>query len=295
MELSQEVSAHTLKPFPVRLILKVVGYSSSAWYEKRESVAKSKPGPKPAIDDDRAIAQIRAQITGSKFSGEGYIKVKRKMAKQGCKVSKHRVNKLMRENGLLSPNRPVANGRKRKHDGRIITDAPNEMWATDGKKFFAGVDGWCWFFGVIEHFNDEIISWHTAKKGNRFAALEPIRAAVRKQFGSTEKGICSGTSLRLRSDHGSQYDSADFMNEMAFLGLNMSKAFVRSPECNGIIERFHRTLEEQVFQVSTFESLEQANEAIRIFINDYNHDWVLHRLNYCSPVEYREKHEKDAA
>jgi hypothetical protein len=21
--------------------------------------------------------------------------------------------------------------------------------------------GWCWFFGVIDHFNDELISWHT--------------------------------------------------------------------------------------------------------------------------------------
>ncbi|GEM_PF-6722675 len=83
MELSQEVSAHTRKPFPVRLILKVVGYSSSACYEKRESVAKSKPGPKPAIDDDRAIAQIRAQITGSKFSGERAHKGKAKNGQAG--------------------------------------------------------------------------------------------------------------------------------------------------------------------------------------------------------------------
>ena len=32
-------------------------------------------------------------------------------------------------------------------------------------------------------------------------------------------------ALKLRSDHGSQYDSNDFMAEMKFLGLNMSKAF----------------------------------------------------------------------
>lgn len=201
----------------------------------------------------------------------------------------------MREHGLLSACRPVRDGRKRGHDGTIATVAPNRMWATDGKKFFAGRDGWCWFFGVIEHFNDEILSWHTAKRGNRFAAMEPVRKAVRLQFGSIEKGVCSNLELQLRSDHGSQYDSADFMHEMAFLGLGMSKAYVRSPECNGIIERFHRTLNEQVFAVNTFSCLEEADAAIGAFIENYNHHWVLHRLKYRSPVEYRKMHGPSAA
>lgn len=85
------------------------------------------------------------------------------------------------------------------------------------------------------------------------------------------------------------------MNEMNFLGLEMSKAFVRSPECNGIIERFHRTLNEQVFAVSSFTSLEEANKAIKEFIENYNQDWILHRIKCCSPVEYRKQHEENAA
>jgi len=39
------------------------------------------------------------------------------------------------------------------------------MWATDCKKFFIDGIGWHWFFGVIDHFNDEIILWHIVKKG----------------------------------------------------------------------------------------------------------------------------------
>jgi transposase InsO family protein len=120
--------------------------------------------------------------------------------------------------------------------------------------------------------------------------MEPIRAAVRKTFGSTQKDVCKEMNLQLRSDHGSQYDSADFMNEMKFLGIEMSKAFVRSPQCNGIIERFHRTLEEQVLQVEVFSSFEKAYNSINKFINNYNKEWILHRLDYCSPVEYREKY-----
>jgi putative transposase len=279
----------------MRLILKVVGYSSSLWYTLPMHGAKQRSGPKPAIGDEQALVLIKEEIGSSLFHSEGYQKVTRKLAKKGHRIAKKRVNRLMRENGLLSANRPVRQGRKRKHEGNIVTSAPNQMWATDGKKFFAGKDGWCWFFGVIEHFNDEILSWHTAKKGNRFAAMEPVRKAVKQQFGSIEKGICSGLELKLRSDHGTQYDSADFMNEMNFLGLEMSKAYVRSPECNGIIERFHRTLNEQVFAISSFASLEEASRIIGEFIENYNHHWVLHRLKCLTPVEYRKMHQEGAA
>ncbi len=293
--LSGEVFSVTQKPYPMRLVLKVVGYSSSTWYTKARDATKQRPGPKPAVDDDHALALIKDEIKESPFHSEGYLKIYRKLARKGHRIAKHRVNGLMRENSLLSANRPVRGGRKHKHEGKITTEAPNLMWATDGKRFFAGKDGWCWFFGVIEHFNDEILSWHTAKKGDRFAAMEPVRKAVKQQFGSIEKGICSGLDLKLRSDHGTQYDSADFMNEMNFLGLGMSKAYVRSPECNGIIERFHRTLNEQVLSVSTFASLDEANQAIAEFIENYNHHWVLHRLKCHSPVEYRKRHGTSAA
>jgi hypothetical protein len=58
-----------------------------------------------------------------------------------------------------------------------------------------------------------------------------------------------------------------------------------------MIERFHRTLEEQVLQVDTFSSFGEAHEVIGQFISDYNSDWIFHRLDYCSPLEYREKYE----
>mgnify|MGYP000853074173 FL=1 len=283
----------TGKPYPKRLIFKVVGYSSSTWYENPVP-GTGKRGRKPKHADEEVLREIKSEIKENKFNAEGYMKVKKRMEKRkvdALVAGKARVNRLMRENNLLSPNRRPRKTVKREHDGTIITDAPNLMWATDGKKFWIDGAGWHWFFGVIDHFNDEIISWHIAKKGNRFAAMEPVRAAVRKTFGSVDKDTCKGMELRLRSDHGSQYDSADFMNEMKFLGLEMSKAFVRSPECNGMIERFHRTLEEQVLQVDTFSSFGEAHEVIGQFISDYNSDWIFHRLDYCSPLEYREKYE----
>jgi putative transposase len=43
--------------------------------------------------------------------------------------------------------------------------------------------------------------------------------------------------------------SDDFQAEIAFLGIASSPAFVREPEGNGCIERFFRTLKEQLLWV----------------------------------------------
>ena len=48
----------------------------------------------------------------------------------GIRVARKRVLRLMRENGLLSPHRARTRDTT-PHDRRIITDAPNIMWATD--------------------------------------------------------------------------------------------------------------------------------------------------------------------
>src|SRR3954470_7092080 len=52
--------------------------------------------------------------------------------------------------------------------------------------------------------------------------------------------------LLLRHDHGSAFMSDHVQNQIAFLGLTPSFAFVRQPETNGVAERFIRTLKEQV-------------------------------------------------
>ena len=274
----------------MQLILEAICYSSAAWYGRNGTDNKQmKPGPKPEISDDDLLEEIKTEIENSLFNGEGYKKVHARMKMRGVRASHTRVLQIMRKNDLLAPVRPISNGSSRPHDGRIITDVQNEMWGTDGKQFYTQENGWCWMFSVIDHCNDEILSHYEVKKGDRFAAMEPVRKAVRKEYGVITEDICKGTGLFLRADHGSQYDSNDFQREIKFLGLKYSPAFVRSPECNGIIERFHRTIEEQIFSVHQFMNLEEARKVISEFIERYNNCWIIQRLGYLSPVEYRKK------
>ena len=94
--------------------------------------------------------------------------------------------------------------------GEIITHAPNLMWGTDGVRVFTVDDGWGWIFTAIEHWNAECVGWHVCKRGDRFAALQPISMGLARLYASTSAGAARGLALRM--DHGSQYLSDHFTN-----------------------------------------------------------------------------------
>ena len=71
----------TGKFYPKRLIFKVVGYSSSTWYEN-PTPGTGKRGRKPKHSDEEVLQEIKKEIKKSKFNSEGYMKVKKRMQKE---------------------------------------------------------------------------------------------------------------------------------------------------------------------------------------------------------------------
>jgi transposase InsO family protein len=126
----------------------------------------------------------------------------------------------------------------------MVTESPNQMWGSYATVTFTQAEGQVTIFAAIDHCTAECVGIHAVKKATRFEALEPIRQAV-KQYGLGFSGG-SAAGLQLRHDHGSVHMSDDFQSEIQFLDIDSSPAFVRQPEGNGCIERFFRTLKEQL-------------------------------------------------
>ena len=139
----------------------------------------------------------------------------------------------MGENGLLAPH-CAGRAEAKPHDGTIITDKVNEMWGTDMTQTITVGEG-----RAVEHANSEVVGIHAARSANRFEALEPVRQGVHRCFGSIAPGVARG--LMLRHDHGSNYMSGDFQDEIECLGIEASPSFVREPQGNGVAERFIQT------------------------------------------------------
>ena len=163
--------------------------------------------------------------------------------------------------------------------------APDQMWGTDATATFTEAEGNVTVFAAIDHCTAECVGIHVVKKATRFEALKPIRQAVKQHFGAFSAAAADG--LKLRHDHGSVYMSDDFQSEIKFLGIESSPAFVRQPEGNGCIERFFRTLKEQLLWLHRFHDLEQLRTALMEFRERYNHHWILQRLNYRTPAQAR--------
>lgn len=300
--MSVSASPSTGKVYGVERVCSAWGVPRSSFYYEHSSksradeeipMGKTRRGPRPKITDDELLALIKEDLKNSPFIGEGHRKVWARLRYgKKVKVAKKRVLRIMRQHNLLSPHR-VPQKPAIEHDGQIITHEPNIMWATDGAKVFTLEDGWGWVFAAVEHWNAECMGWHVTKKGNRFAALEPVSMALEREFGRAERGIARGISLRM--DHGNQYTSDRFRKQIKAWGFAPSFAFVEQPETNGVVERFFRTLKEQAIYGRVFKNLEEVRQAVDEFIELYNKAWLIEKNGYRSPLHAREAYFERAA
>ena len=118
--------------------------------------------------------------------------------------------------------------------------------------------------------------------------MEPVSQAVKKHFGSLEQEIARGLSLRI--DSGSQYLSEHFQNQIQFWGIAPSFAFIEQPQTNGVVERFFRTLKEQIIYGRVYQTVEDLRTAVDKFVDLYNAEWRIERLGFQSPKEARESY-----
>ena len=202
-----------------------------------------KRGPRTPVSDAELVTAIRAILAACPFYGEGYRKVRARLAHRGLPVGGQRVLRLMRQHRLLAPRRLGHRTGIRPTPGRSSPTAPTSCGgrmrpgSTPPRTAGAGSSA-------------PSITGPTSSSagmrptiGDRWAALEPLRQGVRHAFGGFGKEIARG--LTLRCDWGPQDHRRCRDRRSAGGGMTISPSYVGEPECNGVIERFMRTLKEQ--------------------------------------------------
>lgn len=179
----------------------------------------------------------------------------------------------------------VRQGKGASHDGTITTDAPDLVWGTDGTRVQTAEEGMCWVFTAVDHYSCEVVGRHVCKRGDRFAALQPVAQGLAKHFGGVDAD--AGRGLSLRMDNGTQYVSEHFRNQVRFWGVEASYAFIEQPQTNGVAERFFRTLKEQIIYGRIYRTVAELREAVETFIDLYNEHWLPEKNGYLSPSATR--------
>jgi putative transposase len=237
------------------------------------------------LGDQIAAAMPRAAAQGGDLAGaDGLPLLTARLRLRGICTSRKRVLRPMREHGLLAPTPKVRRRSRRLHDGRITTDTPDELWATDPTESWTRLGGRCAVFAIVDHCTGEACV-DAAARMDRWAAADLLREAILDRVGSVEAGAAAG--LKLRHDGGSCFRSAHYQAEITHLAIDRSPAFVYEPETNGVVEKFLQTLKEQVLWIERFDTLEQLRARVRAFAETFNEHWLLERHGYRSPRQAR--------
>ena len=151
------ISIGTGRRYPLTMICAVFRVPRSTVYRTMAPapavpLVTAKRGPKTARSDAEVVAAIRAVLAATPFHGEGYRKVRARLAHRGLAIGGKRVLRLMRAHHLLAPRRLGPPNGDPAHAGTIITTRPDEMWGTDATRFYTEREGWCWFFGAVDHY-----------------------------------------------------------------------------------------------------------------------------------------------
>jgi putative transposase len=257
-----------------KLVAETIGISrSSLYYHAKPRASRA----------DRSQDELIIVACGDK-PAYGYRRVSWWLwRKQGVTVNGKRVLRVMRERGLLvAPRRLRA--RRKKEWGRVITEAPNQVWQSDMTKVWAGANvGWAYLVSVIDCCTREIVGWDLSLRCRTQEAIAAVERAVLEAMTDGSRGL----GLVLTTDNGTQFTSTRFVETLSRLGITHRRTAYHHPEGNGLIERFHRSLKEEEIWLNEYRSLGEATESIARWITEYNHDRPHRALNNRTPREAR--------
>ena len=300
---------------------KVMGYSRDSFYRFKQlydtgrelalqEVSRKKPCPKNRVEDhvERAVLEFAIDKPA-----HGQLRVSNELKKRGIFVSPGGVRciwvrhdletfpkrlkaleaKAAQENLILTEEQLVAMERAKKEKeahGEIETEHPGYLGAQD--TFYVGT-----LKGVGRIYQQTFIDTYSKvamvklyDRKNALIAADMLNDRVLPFF--EEQGV---RLLRMLTDRGSEYcgnlEHHEYQLFLAVEDIDHARTKARSPQTNGICERFHRTMLDEfyrvVFRKKLYESLEQLQMDADQWIEQYNKERT-HSGKYCygkTPME----------
>ncbi len=175
---------------------------------------------------------------------------------------------------------------------RSRTTKSNHRWAMDVTPIPCGQDGWGHLPAVIDCPDREIVGYEFALRGRAKEAERAIEAACLSRFGTLRP---VGPPPILRSDKGLIFQSRRF--RQACRDYRLAQEFITpyTPQQNGLIERFFRSLKEECVWQPRFDSFEEARHTITAWMRWYTEERPHQALQYRSPRQYRQHQDLQVA
>ena len=94
----------------------------------------------------------------------------------------------------------------------------------------------------------------------------------------------------IQTDNGHEFQ-AEFDKCLKSFGIKLQHTWIHTPDQNGVVERSHRTDEEEFYQETEidYSNLEEISQKLKVWLEYYNTKRLHFSLNYLTPEEYLQK------
>ena len=208
----------------------------------------------------------------------GYRKITAILNREGYKVNRKRVLRLMALMGLqaIYP-RPKLSKPREGHKiypyllkGKTI-DKPNQVWATD-ITYIRLQEGTCYLVAIMDWYSRYVVSWRVSSNMKVDFCLEALEDALER-----EKPEIFNT------DQGSQFTSQEFTNILEVNEIAISMDGRGSYMDNIFTERLWRTVKYDEVYLKEYENIDQATQGIDKYLQFYNSFRPHQSLQYQTP------------
>lgn len=222
--------------------------------------------------------------------GYGYRRIYRHFLREGLRINKKRISRIMKEfqlypcvKKLMRPRGTNTVTRLRYPNlikGRKLT-APNQVWATD-ITYIRLLKEFVYLSAVIDIYTRKIVGWSISRDLTHTFCLRSIEFAIKKE--NPPKGIIH------HSDRGIQYVCEPYVKLLLENGFEISMSAVGTPEENAFIEAFFKTLKREEIYYREYEKMEDVLKHLPSFIeNIYNKKRLHSSLGYLPPEEFEKE------
>jgi putative transposase len=218
----------------------------------------------------------------------GSRRITAELRRRGWRVNRKRVQRFMREGGLLCLRQPGAwlATTDSQHNLPVFPNLAaglevtrmNQLWVAD-ITYIRLRQEFVFLAAILDAFSRRVIGWALERNMEAALCLTALNKAVRQRSLSAP--------LIHHSDRGTQYCSREYVDTLARHGIQGSMSRKGNPYDNAVAERFWRTLKyEQVYR-NEYDTLEQARRDIGPFLDRiYNRERIHSALDYRTPVEF---------
>ena len=277
-----------------------LGIPRATWYYWRRSALEGRevrrwPAPVQAAISD-AAEQHKATPHGSAW---GHRKIWGMLRRDGYVVSQSTVKRALREKGLLLPVRYQAERRALGKARRELFTTPitrrNRVWQTDFSEFETTTRGSWELSGIVDYVAKVCLACPanpTKTAVDAVAALEAAIAEAERLLGVPLAEDCVDPEtgeiqfLTIVSDNGPAYKSDRFALFIERHGyLRHVRTRYRSPQSNGVIERFYGSVKyEHLFRHELASGVE-LNDECEKYRRIYNEVRPHEHLGFLTPIE----------